>query len=281
MPTYNPKLNYVTTQTVLGAYQNLANMLPQSFVANPKTTINYKRGVYPDMVPVATPLIRYFGWGIGGHYNVDDTNIQAPYVPKQRDMDLYRPMPFRLVPLDEDLTPLERQNYRMRVREEHHGQSYWAYYLKTIVYDEQGIQITRVNPTTGVEEPYELNELDLTPTPEKPSTDGVTENIVPQINVHTRLTLRLSGTEVLEAINVIFNGDMRYASVSEWGIYTGEDRSVSGVDHNNNNFNYTEAIYARLVEKQCNTGSAVLTNGSILDRQYTLGVGQTLLVQGS
>jgi hypothetical protein len=135
------------------------------------------------------------------------------------------------------------------------------------------VQILRINPETQEQEPYIFSASDLTPTPPVPSTSGEQSGHNSKIVVGTKILLPGRGYEVMEAINVLYNGDMRYAKISEWGLYSGNDEIVQMYDADNIAFNAKEAIYAQLNYKICNTGMAVTSAQSVLDRKYFLGEG--------
>lgn len=221
------------------------------------TTLNHKYSIYPTQQPTAVPKILYFGLGINGFYNVDDGNMSAPYRPTADELDLYEPIPMRCVPVDEDLSPDARANYRMRRRETINGQDYYCYYLKKLTLNDSTVRLVRTNPNTKEEEPYELNEGMLTPVPNIPTVSGEVSGTMSEVNATLSLGLAWLGSEVLEAINVKYNGDMRRAKISEIGIYSGEDATVTGFDAAGVSFSYIEAIYAQLAYKICNIGSVI------------------------
>ena len=167
------------TKSLMSGKLTLSQLLPIEFVPDMNTTLNYKYNVYPTLQPSGPPKVRYFGIGIGGRYIVDDNALTAAFKPDQPEMDLYRPIPFRLVPVDEDITAAERNSYRMRLRMTVRDTEYYAYYLKLVEFEE-GVQFTRVNPATFEEEPYEINTTYLNPIGVRPSTSGVTAATLPE-----------------------------------------------------------------------------------------------------
>ncbi len=156
---------------------------------------------------------------------------------------------------------------------------YYCYYLKKITPLDTTVKILQTDPDTQITTDYEISASDLTPVPVKPTTSGVQNGIITEVNVSFRIELNWLGKEVLEAIEVLYDGDMTMAKISEIGIYSGEDRVVQGYDSNNAEFSYTEAIYTQLAYKACNTGTTIVSptyNGS---RIFTIGDGNVLLLQ--
>lgn len=240
------------------------------------TTLNSKYNLYPNEEIRAVPKLRYFGLGLYGFYNTDDKNGSKPFIAKAKELDLYEPIPLRCVHVDEDLTSAERSLYRIRKEMNINGERYYCYYLKCIVPVDNTVKLTRTNPVSKEEEPYELSASELNPVPEIPTTSGETDGTITEVNVSLNIGLNWFGHEVLEGINAIYAGDLTKAKISEIGIYSGEDREVTGYNASNEEIRYTESIYTQLQYKICNVGSAItsssydgsrifrLTNGAVL-----------------
>ena len=242
------------------------------------TTLNSKYNIYPNLGVNKIPTLMYFGLGINGFYNVDDTNKSAPYRPSPDELDLYQPIPIRCVPIDEDLDAAERSLYRMRKEVSVNGERYYCYYLKCLKLIDNTVQLTRTNPVSHEEEPYELNASKLTPVPKVPTTSGEQEGTISEINASLRLSLDWTGKEVLEAINVLYNGDMTMAKISEYGIYSGEDQQVIGYNSSNEEITYTESIYTQIAYKCCNTGSTITSPSYNGSRIFKLTNANTLML---
>src|SRR5574344_998171 len=99
--------------TLLGSKLGISLLLPMELDKDSKFTLNYLLNVFPDDVGEEDeiPKLRYFGVGINGCYNADDTTLQSAYNPKRTDMNLYSLIPIRCRPVDEDLSASERANY--------------------------------------------------------------------------------------------------------------------------------------------------------------------------
>jgi hypothetical protein len=265
------------TRSLMSGKLSLAQMLPIDFVEDMNTTLNYKYNVVPTLKPQNPPKVRYFGIGIGGRYIADDAALTAAFKSKITDMDLYRPIPFRLVPIDEDLSAAERANYRMRVRMTIRDTEYYAYYLKLIEFTNT-ISLVRVNPATFEEEPYEIDPSNLTPIGVRPSTSGTTSATLQEIKAVVRAKVQFTGAEVTEAINVLYNGDLRYAVVSELGLYSGEDQLISGSTAVGSTISYLESIYTQLVIKNTWNGSDMSLSGSRESRDIVFTSGTPMVI---
>lgn len=231
------------TTSLLGSTLGLRALLPLTETRTSEFTLNSLLNVFPDELgDNATPKLKYFGVGINGCYNVDDTNLQAAYNPSRTDMNLYKLIPIRCRPVDEDLSAAERANYRLRVRRTlSDGNEYYLYYLKVINYSDTDIKYKRINPASGAEESYELNPDYLRPTPVKPTTDTTVETTAESVVAYCDVSLDLVSDEILEYINVEYGGDTRYARVSEIGFFSGIDAEVSKYGTT-----YTESLYTML-----------------------------------
>lgn len=259
------------TKTAVCSVGDIDSRVNSQFSNLNNTTLNFKYSIFQDVVPVKLPRIQYFGIGIKGFVNADDGILATPYKPNNKELDLYQPIPIRCVPVDEDLSTAERANYRMRVRKTINGAAYFCYYLKCMTVVDNTVQITQTNPTTNQQTPYTFSPSDLTPTPTLPSTSGEQSSDALTANVSYRLGLEVLGSEFLEAINIMYNGDLRYAKISEIGIYSGTDMTQQGYDADNVPFNYTESIYSQLCFKICNIGTAMVSSSAVLQRTFLLG----------
>lgn len=243
MPTV--VLPYQVTKTLLLAFHELQKSVPitnQVYYRN--LTLNAKYGNLPTDLPVAEPKIRYFGIGINGFKNIDDGNGGAPYIPKSSNLDLYQPIPFKIVPIGADLSVEDRAQYRMRVQQSINGNQYYCYYLKALTVLTNSVDIITTNVNTGEETvgDGELNEDNLTPTP----TDTVLEGTVSdtyETNVSITCEAVITGKEVIDSINILFGGDPNLilkSRISEIGLYAGEDKVIDTAT------NVKEAIYTFL-----------------------------------
>lgn len=223
------------------------------------TTLNSKYTIEETREPAVKPTLNYFGIGISGFRNIDGLTLAAPYEPNYSHMDLFQSIPFRCVPIDNDLTDAERTNYRMRVRIQVDGLGeFWAYYLKKINYASDSVQIIETDETTGIEEVVESLDSSkwLNPDP----ADARTTNEAAVATTKFRSVVKdglitITGAEVVEAINILFGGNLLRARVSELGFYSGSDELITVSNNAGGTMDYMEAIYAQLAFHYTSTGS--------------------------
>ena len=188
-------------------------------------------------------------------------------------MNLYHLIPIRCRPIDEDLSDSERAKYRLRLRKTlTDGNEYFLYYLKVLNFDE-GVRFKSVNTSTGAEDTYELSTEYLDPKPKKPSTNTTIETSATSIVAYCEANVEISGKEVLEYINVAYNGDTRYAKISEIGFFTGIDREVPGSVVSNNQsvaINYTEACYTQLYNHATWLGTALSSEDMTIQSTFQI-----------
>lgn len=213
--------NSGSVNTLLGSINRLSSFLPLKYLVNKTTTLNYKYSVIPDVAPDAPPKLQYFGLGIKGFYCTSDGTIShVKYNPDCRNMDLYSPIPIRVVPLADDLAWEERKMYRMRVVTSINGAQYVCYYLKKIVWDPDSVQLIEKH-TDGSETEYTLDSSYLTPeVPTSAQTGGG------ELTSATRIIVRALGNcnvSMDELANTVSLFDLNYATISEIGFYTGCD----------------------------------------------------------
>ncbi len=247
-------LPYQLTKTLLGALLELEGVTDVTRRIFLNSTLNFKYNIEQDELPNDVPKIAYFGMGINGKKNLDE-NLSAPYIPSPNNMDLFEPIPFRVVPVDVDLTPSERANYRMRVLKSVSGQDYWCYYLKKLSILDNQVKIISINLNDGTE--TEIDTLDpnnLTPVPGNTTAEGAPPG-THKVTVALDATMQLLGSEVVEAINILYGGNLLKAHISELGVYSGEDRTITAADGLGGTINYVEAIYSQMAYHHCSLGN--------------------------
>jgi len=214
--------------------------------------------------PTVYPTLKYMRMGIRGAYNLDDGIRCQPYKPKATNMDVHQPIPFRIVPVSQDLSSTERALYRMRTRETIGTEEYYCYWLKLMTFPDNKLLITQVTPE-NVESPYLLDASDLNPIPVQLDTSDV-EGDNNRVIVSLRAQGIITGEEVNEVVSVLFGGDLRYAKISEFGFCSGVDKVVEG-DNNGVAIpgGYTEAIFVHLASHKCTLG----TDLSNVNSRYT------------
>lgn len=253
--------------TLLGSQLGLSLLLPVDLNKESQFTLNHLLNVFPDELgDDAQPKLRYFGVGIKGCYNADDNILQAAYNPSRTDMNLYSLIPIRCRPVDEDLSATERANYRMRVKKTlGDGNEYYLYYLKVLNYTDKTVRFKRVSPLTGSEEGYELSSAYLNPSPVKPSTDTTIETNSSSIVAYCEASVDVSASEILEYINIAFDGDTRYAKISEIGFFTGIDAQVT-----KDGTTYMESLYTQLYNHVTWLGANLTREGMTFESTFQI-----------
>jgi len=263
------------TTSLLGSQLGLSVLLPVTVTEQPELTLNnyYNIATQYNTLNGEVPKLRYFGVGIKGCYNADDGILSSAYNPERTDMNLYQLIPIRCRPVDEDLSDSERAKYRLRLRKTlTDGNEYFLYYLKVLNFNE-GVRFKSINTNTGAEDTYELSTEYLNPKPKKPNTNVTIETAATSIVAYCEANVEISGKEVLEYINVAYNGDTRYAKISEIGFFTGVDREVPGSVVSNNQsvaINYTEACYTQLYNHATWLGTALSSEDMTIQSTFQI-----------
>ena len=260
--------------TVLGAYNMLNAFIPLQYFANIETTLNAKYNKFPSQEPTSPPKLQYFGIGIQGYYNNNDEHVK--YNPDNRNMDLYTPIPIRMVPASADLTPIERAKYRMRVQKTVNGESYICYYLKRIEWDPSYVQLIQVG-TDGTESTYVLDPGEyLSPTPIRGTTGGQMTTADAHVIVRAVGKCQVTLKELAEAMSVLYSKD--YCIISEVGYYTGCDCYVNAEEEllcdtqetKPENAINIEAVYAQLAKHKVMMPKTLDTNESTFESWVSL-----------
>lgn len=268
----------VTGRTAIGLDNHMCAIVHGSiYIPKLNTTLNSLYQVVAGDSPVNVPKLGWFGIGINGHLNINDENKTVARTIKPDNLNLYTHIPFVMVPLDEDKSEY-RIKYRMRRVFTYNSIMYVAYYLKPIELIDSSVRIVRIDPNTQKEIVYELDPANLRPVAPGPQTTG-TIGSSSEIQVNQRLLLPISGSEVAGPVSVLYDGDMARARLSEYGLYTGEEKSVVGYDSNNTPFQYTEVVCAQLSYHTCTSGMDGSQASSVLNRVITLSGGNLLTLE--
>lgn len=243
------------------------------FVAPAFTTINEKLGIQSTaaLPPNTYPEIGYLIIGNGGHRAVTGTNglsKNSNYQHETENYALFNQIPYVLRDPADDLTPEERQRFRLRKTVEIDTKSYVAYYGRRLDLANSNIVLEKrtVSPDGKVidKTPLVPQAKNLSPTPTVLSNTGVNElaNVMHYCGI--RITISFTAADVQELINVsnILYKDPGYAIISEMGLCSGIEKVVTAATPSGN-INYNEVI-----------GCQVMTHisGSTLDMQsFTSG----------
>lgn len=281
MPTETVLRTTGVYTTLLGALNQFQAFTALAYQAMENTTLNYKyanlegaSGVVHFPVPPTTPALSYFGIGVRGFINIGDYS-SVPYPGDARMMDLYQPIPIRCVRLDEEASIMskeERSKYRLRVVRVINDVEYALYYLKMIEFDPVISIVSK--DTDGTETPFVPSEAWLNPNPPAINeTGGLIDTTINRLIVRATGVCTVTHDEVMEAVNVLYNGDTNYAKISEVGYYTGCDVDVTSdwvYTEDEDSAAYKEAVYVQLAKGHCYRGSELVTAGSYIKPVVTL-----------
>lgn len=233
-----------------------------------ETTLNHKYAV-DKAIPTAmlekvksSYSILYYGIGIEGYFTKN--GIKNPYRPDNKELDLYRPIPFRCVKSISELTLFERETYRLPQPTMIDGEEYLCFYLKKLKQFRPEVLFYSVNQD-GQENTYELTSDELFPTP---TTSNYLSN-TPGNTSHKGISIEFNHLSILtqeyEDIRKYFFNNAETFELSEFGLYTGYDD-----DPNNKAYN------VQLAYKFCNTG--IIMDNNNYSRNIKITAGNKLLV---
>lgn len=239
-------------RSVYGAALQTAMLLGVPHEIKPNTTLNErfdveKNAVHPEGV---WPRVGYFCIGNGGHMlssGVDGIPFVKSRQHEATNANLFKPLPFVLRPITNDLTPIQRAKYAMRRQETHGGQLYYAYYLKRM--DNASLDVTMqtriIDKGITTTSDFVPSTADLVPQPVALPNTGAIPVTSTYITVSTLLALNLTAEDCKELLDVasIMYGDQNYAIISEIGLCSGVDKVLAL----NDGSNYKESIATQIV----------------------------------
>jgi hypothetical protein len=276
-----------TIPTIYGIHlQNaLALQKPLSILAH--STLNERLNIYPNEVigDGEFPVVRYITIGDGG-LRVTTGSDNKPVLKTVPHINthagLYNHLPFILRRPNNDLSPTQRNNYRLRRLETHDGTSYVAYYLKKLDLSTVTPSVELRTVTNGVvtSSPYVPSLADLNPTAPNLQPGGVVQtsgNYVAATSKVPLTLLQFDIDEFLEVCNIIY-GDTDRAIISEMGLCSGVDRTLVG-DFNGTSSGYTECVAVQIVNHIA-TNIPVKSINSRVDMNFDIGNVEPLLVFG-
>ncbi|MDR3392341.1 MAG: hypothetical protein P4L77_11465 [Sulfuriferula sp.] len=223
----------------------------------PNSTLNERFSIQAGVLPTIDnpPRARYYSLGNGGHtFTVGSDMIPKPEPIQHRTTDAaaFKPIPFVLRLVANDLTPVQRANYGLRRFETWQGQQYVAYYLKRI--DFTGVTVDMQYKTQNADGTWTSTEFvpdssNLNPTPPDLSPTGINLVTGAYVSADARVDLSLSASDCQELINVanVMFGDPRAAIISEVLLCSGVDQNVTVPGPGNTTFNFLEVIASQVM----------------------------------
>lgn len=218
----------------------------------PNSTLNQKLGINEDQdIPSdKTQVVAYLAIGNGGHDFVVGANGRKKWQGLKhspRHTALFNQLPFVLRKLDNDLTPTERQRYRLRRIETHNGVSYVAYYLRVLDFtsSQVSMELRHVEDGVTTSVPYTPTLEDLNPVPSL--TTWPADAVGDYVASSCKVVFEMSANDVLEfnqAIEII-EGESGWAVISEMALVAGVDATVNGT-FNGETKPYTDVLRAQV-----------------------------------
>lgn len=249
-------------RTVYGAYLQTAQLMDLNFSLLPHTSLNEKFGINQNatLPQGVIPTLNYAAIGNGGHQMVIGANnisIPEPLQHLPTDAALYNQLPFVLRLPTNDLTTAQQANYRLRKNVSYNGQTYIAYYLKSLNLAQTSASITTNVPQlmyktvqngTVTSTPFTPTTANLNPTPPTTTTTGAVSTTGNYVSASSQVPFVLGSFDLTEFSNVanIIYGDPAYAIISEIALCSGLDQPASGT-FNGVAQNYTDAVAVQIM----------------------------------
>ena len=277
-----------SVNTIIGVSNDLSSKMSLPIFPRPATTLNTKRNVLAGTLPPTgvKPAVAYFGIGIKGFYNVTDSTLSTPYEPSEENLDIFQPVPVRVVKNDTAGKALIattngqgtgfKDMYRLRTLEIFGGEEYWCFYLKKLTLTSTEVDIVREDLATNIRTPYIFDASNLNPVPVKTSGIDTEQTATSKVIASVSALATITGEELAEAINIIYGGDFRLARISEVGYYSGFDADVTTPADGGPV--YKEAAYVQLSTHRCFLGSDLSDPSSIFEERVHFENGSQFLI---
>jgi len=206
------------------------------FVPDQYSTLNEKFNVGNVNPPSdGYPTIGYIGIGRGGKTNVIGSGNNTLVDMLQHNVTdgaFFEQIPFVMVPTTADLQPTERSRFRLRILETIGGVDYYSYYL--MVLPTTGISVDRriITITNGAQTSdlaYIPSAINLSPTPVDISNTTVNVTNGSHFVTQAILPVNFNTVDINNIIDACITkyGDIRYATISEVGMVSGFDVTVT------------------------------------------------------
>lgn len=286
---FHPAGTVTTLLGLLNQFHGFSDPNDLHYRVFPETTLDYKYGVHLQEIqaPQSVPVFRYFGIGINGFRNLDTATNAIPHQPLATNLDLYQPIPFRVRPLEDDLTASERTDYRLRVPLTVEGVKYVAYYLKRIHFDPANVELIQ-RAADGTETPHTLDSSQLYPEPPTAEIGGLVTSNLNSLIVRATGECVVTGKEIQEARTILLGMSAQTSfQISEYGFYTGCEYWVDSNEELCGDCSIVpktaayvnkEAVYVQLAKHQCTLGDDLTESSSSVTTQVTFEAANTIEV---
>lgn len=222
-----------------------------------KSTLNEHFNWLTNRIPDGKerPTLKYMCIGNRGHVAKEEDDGFTDMVPVGKVANasgMFNAVPFVLREMDNDLSDEQRKNYAFRIKENHNGRDYWAYYLKRIdmrTVETSDFIIVKQGATQTVDN-HNYTDKELFPKPiELPDYDYDNDQRVDipdgkYVSSTANVKIMFDEFDVQEYMNVtaIMRGSSRSSVISEIALASGIDGAATGDDATGSPFTYDEAL---------------------------------------
>lgn len=248
------------TNTIYGVDLQTCQLRGIPYPIRQNTTLNEKLNILPTVRHSADtyPRQKYFCIGNKGHKSSlgnGDVEITTPLQHKPTDSSLFGMLPFVVRELNNDLTPQQRERFALRQVKEFNGRNYIVYWLRRIDDVNTGTNLiyytTRNNGVTveTTKREFVPSRTNQNPIPEPLRVVDTNSLDGDYVRCESVIQLRLTEWDLEEIINAanIVHGSYQYAIISEIGLVSAVDRTVTAESPNGaTSFNYKEVVSAQI-----------------------------------
>lgn len=277
------------TRTIYGAAMQTALFANLPYNPPSNTTLNERFEVADneELGDDERPYVGYYVIGNGGHQYVTGANGIPRTLPQKHqatDASCYKPIPFVMRELDNDLSATDRKNYALRALEVHDGVEYATYYAKRLDLDNVEVNMQRVKIEDGEmsEEPFEPDNDNLNPEPYDAEKTELVESSGEFVAGFALVTISFTpfDAEELRHVAKVLYGDENYAIISEIGFVSGVDRELTVRGDGGSTFDFKEVIGAQIVSFVSTNYQLNLQNQGF-DFSSNIGIAEPLYTEES
>jgi len=268
------------TRTCYSAYLQTSKYLGLTpFRILPHTTLNEKFNIQSGVAPAVgeSPNVRYLVIGNMGHYTIkadDGSDETANVLHRSNDAALYNGIPFVVREPNDDLPADRRGQYCLRTQETYFGKPYIVYYGRRISMTGVRPQLLEITVVDGIiqTEQYIPTINDLNPKPPKIPNSGTVIGSNKTISASAIVKVNLSAEEIREITNAhrIRTNSNRSPIISEIGLCSGVDKTVSSSGTGGPSFQYSEVIACQ-VNVFISTNNPIGYNSNGLNLTFDIG----------
>lgn len=252
----DPRMEQIT-RTVYGSNLQTCQLLGIPFNVVPNTTLNEKFSIAANVTlnPTDMPYMRYLVIGNGGHRmkTTGTGTIQVPEPIQHRSTDaaLYNHLPFVLRPAANDLPANVRSRYALRRAESYGGNNYFAYYAKRLDLNaiSSVMEYHQIANNTDTVSAFIPSTTHLNPTPPAIPSTGTIVTSGDYVISSAKISAVIDAFDVAEILNAcnIIHGSEDFAIISEMGMCSGVEKTVTALDAGGTSFNFAEIVAAQIV----------------------------------